>query len=532
MSNILTLIKPPLTDSELPLRDYQKSMVKEILGLYARGVKRNLVQLPTGGGKSLIITGVVADALDKGERVMLVAHKTELINQLADHVNRWLKADYAIIANKSRYKRDYSKQVQISSPQALNYLNFADLDDFDLIVIDEAHHSHARSYARIFEYYHQARFLGVTATPARIDGTGLRTLFNSVDGYEKLISGISVGELVEKGYLCPFKLFANPLLDSSERKIKTTAGDFNKKDLEKYCLEADISGDLVENYRKYADGKRCVVYPASVKLSQEYCQKFNDEGISAEHISAKTPHKEREKILADFRQGKIKVLCQHSIVLEGVDIPDIEAVLFARPTKSLIIWFQAIGRALRIAEGKTHAIIIDLTDNFRRLPLPITQIEWSLDAKPVTPTEPAHHCQECNHYFQPTKYDYQRGWGHCPHCRAKYQLEAKKEPLGAGEKKPLTHDLEAELTEINISNLAKDWKFTQSEEKVVPQSESQKKIKLKKNCRLCGSQQGFIFPSGNSIHSAKAICAECGMFHKWIGKVDFERAKRLNLISS
>lgn len=445
--------------SKLPLRDYQTSMVQRVLHLYRQGKKRILAQLPTGGGKSLIISAIVADALQNNERIMLVAHKTELINQLADHANRWLKADYAIISDKSRYKRDYTKQIQISSPQALLYVDFEDLGDFGLIVVDECHHSHARSYARIFEYYQNARFLGTTATPARLDGRGLRKLYDNVDGFEELVTGITTQQLIERGYLSQFRLFGNPLLDTSQTKIKTTGGDFNKKELAEFALQADISGDLIENYQKFADGKRCIVYPASVELSKEYCQKFNDEGIPSGHIDAKTPHKERQLILDKFRDGEILVLCQHSIVIEGVDIPAIEAVLFARPTQSLIIWFQAIGRALRPCEGKDYAVIIDLTDNFKRLPLPTAKITWSLDAKPCIDEEFAHHCIKCNHLFQPTKYDYERLWGYCPNCGEKYDLAPPQEMSETQEKPPLIYDPDVELEEINIFNLVNEYEL-------------------------------------------------------------------------
>lgn len=456
--------------SKLPLRDYQTSMVQTALHLYRQGKKRILAQLPTGGGKSLIISAIVADALEKGERVMLVAHKTELINQLADHVNRWLKADYAIIANKSRYKRDYLKQIQISSPQALIHLDFADFADFGLIVVDECHHCHARSYAIIFEYYHQARFLGTTATPARLDGRGLRRLFDNVDGFQELITGISSQQLIERGYLSRFRLFGNPLLDTSKTTIKTTAGDFNPKELAEFALSADISGDLIDSYREFANGKRCIVYPASVKLSQEYCQKFNDQGIPAGHIDAKTPHQQRQLILDKFREGKIKVLCQHSIVIEGVDIPAIEAVLFARPTKSLIIWFQAIGRALRPYQGKPYAIIMDLTDNFKRLPLPTAKIKWSLDAKPCIEEEFAHLCKECTHLFQPTKYDYERLWGYCPNCGEKYHLQPPQEIPETMDKPPLIYNPDVELEEIDIFNLISDYELLNDEDDEVDNS--------------------------------------------------------------
>lgn len=459
MNNILTLLDPPQTDwTKLPLRDYQFEMVNQLNQAFSR-VKRVVGQSPTGSGKSLILSAMIVDAIAKGERVMLIAHKIELITQLAHHVRQWVKIDCGIISDKSRYKRDYSKQIQISSPQALIHVDFEDLGDFDLIVVDECHHSHARSYARIFQYYNKARFLGLSATPSRVDGRGLGKLFDNVEGYEELVTGITTQELIERGYLCPFRLFGNPLLDTRKRKIKTTGGDFNKAELAEFVLQADVGGDLIENYRKFADGKRCIVYPASVELSKEYCQKFNDEGIPSGHIDAKTPHKERQLILDKFRDGEILVLCQHSIVIEGVDIPAIEAVLFARPTQSLIIWFQAIGRALRPAEGKEYAVIIDLTDNHTRLPLPTADIEWSLDAMPVIGNKYAFVCEDCTHVFLPLKYDYERLWGYCPNCSGKYLLPSPEEKGESKPKEGLMYKPDVELAEIDITELNQSISF-------------------------------------------------------------------------
>lgn len=456
--NILSLLDPPVVEWEkLPLRDYQEDIVRQVLTNFSEGKKRNLVQLSTGGGKSLILSAIVADNEKKGKRSLLIAHKTELITQLQSHIKKWLNIDCGIISDKSRHKRDYTKSIQIASPQALIHLDFELLGDIELVVIDEAHHSHARSYARIFEYFDKAKFLGLTATPARIDGRGLRTLFDGVRGYDELICGINTKSLIDKGYLSPFRLFGNALLDTSKERIKKTGGDFNKKELADFALEADISDALVDAYRKYADGKRAIVYPASVELSKEYCQKFNDKGITAGHIDASTPHKERQIILDAFRDGEILVLCQHSIVIEGVDIPAIEAVLFARPTQSLIIWFQAIGRALRPCEGKEHAILIDLTDNFQRLPLPTDEIIWSLDAVPTINKEHSWQCKECSHLFLPLKKDYERLWGHCPNCGTKYELpKPKQKEQQENFKESFKYKATLDLKEYNIFELLND----------------------------------------------------------------------------
>ena len=446
------VIKPSQTinhPTELPLRDYQQKSVEQVLDLFTQ-VQRVLVQQPTGAGKSLIIAALVKEFVSRGEPVLLVAHKVELIRQLRDHVKKWIGIEPGIIANKQQFKRNPEALIQVGSIQALS--RFRELPRAGLVVIDEAHHSHARTYSKLFSWYKESYFLGVTATPLRLDGRGLRFLYNGVPGYEALVEGVSVRELIETGYLCDFKLFAaSNVLDPAAAGIRTRAGDWVQDELAEYAEGCLLYGDVVETWETHAKGRRTVVYPVSVKYSQELCQEFKDKGYPAEHLDADTPAKEREGILERFRSGETLILCQHSIIIEGVDVPSIGAVVFARPTKSLTIWFQAIGRALRPAEGKEHCILIDHTTTHQNLPLPDFELEWSLDPISLPKGEKGViQCPKCNHVYRLTEDEKITQLSTCPSCQTRFTFEYKRDPEGSGLSPKPVEIVPADFNQVNL----------------------------------------------------------------------------------
>lgn len=405
------------------LRLYQRDLIEDVLRAWMN-VKRVLVQLPTGGGKSAIIGFLIREIVRRGEPILVVAHKIELIRQLCQHIEDWTGLTPGIIANKRYYKPNPDALIQIASIQALTYKKSHQLPKASLVVIDETHHAASRSYTRLFEHYGDAYFLGATATPMRLDGRGLRYLYKGVPGFEELVTGPPLRELIEEGWISDFKLFTgNNLLDPRAAGIKVRNGDYITSQLEEYANKILLTGEIVATWERHALGKRTVLYPVSVKLSLEYCEEFNAQGIPAAHIDAETPALERERILEKFRLGEILVLCQHSIVIEGVDIPDIECVQFARPTKSLTIWFQAIGRALRRAPNKDCAIIIDHSTTHRELPWVDDPITWSLD--PISLPKNTFHalqCPQCNHVFRPNSEELEQAWAACPVCQTKFSF--------------------------------------------------------------------------------------------------------------
>jgi hypothetical protein len=244
------------------------------------------------------------------------------------------------------------------------------------------------------------------------------------------VLGPCVKELIRDGHLCEFKIFASRTqLDPEAVGIRTQNGDYAQSELEEYAEKILLRGEVVDTWEKHAQGKRTVLYPVSVALSKQYCEEFKSRNIPAAHIDAATPAGERAQIIEQFRRGEILVLCQHSIIVEGVDVPAIECVQFARLTKSLTIWFQAIGRALRPAPGKPFALVIDHTTTHQNLPWVDEVIDWSLD--PISLPDGTRHAlkcpqPECGHVFRPTPDEVRKLWTSCPNCQTKFRFEVGK----------------------------------------------------------------------------------------------------------
>ena len=411
-----------------PLRDYQIEAVQEVLKAWS-SFKRVCVQSPTGSGKSLIIAALILDFACRGEPILLVAHKVELICQLQDHVKHWTGLEAGIIANKSVFKPNPSELIQVASIQALVRKKTHNLPPASLVVIDEAHHSSAQSYARLFSHYESSYILGVTATPTRLDGKGLRFLHNGIGGFEVLVKGMGVRELIERGYLADYRVYqSKTILDPRSAGVHTRCGDYVQRELETLAVNTLTPEEIVDTYEEVAPEKRTIVYPISVELSKTYANSFNERGIAAAHLDCFTSAKERKRIIDSFRSGEILILCQHSIVIEGLDLPSIECVIIARPTKSVTFWFQAIGRALRPADGKEYATIIDCTTNVLELPWIDDEIEWSLDAvSQKKKNEGSFQCQHCRHIWRLNQGEKKQCWTMCPSCGKVYELSIKKQ---------------------------------------------------------------------------------------------------------
>ncbi|MBE9204856.1 ATP-dependent helicase, partial [Synechocystis salina LEGE 06099] len=197
--------------------------------------------------------------------------------------------------------------------------------------------------------------LGVTATPIRTDGSGF------VDLFDALVTGPTVKELIDLGHLSRFKMLGAKAMET--KGVRTVAGDYSTSGLEKANNVVELSGDLVEAYQQHCPDRRCLVFAISVAYSQAIAARYNAAGIPAIHLDGETPSEIRKEALARFAVGEIKVISNCALFGEGLDIPALEAVQIARPTKSLGLWLQMVGRALRPAEGKDFAILLDHTKN-------------------------------------------------------------------------------------------------------------------------------------------------------------------------
>lgn len=355
---------------KMKLRPYQNDLYSNVFQAFTEA-RRIMLQLATGGGKTVLFSAIALDLIKRGYKVLILAHRTELIVQAAEKLGA-IAAGVEIGIIKAGYKPNYHAPIQVASVQSLKRrLHHLNPNEFGLVIIDEAHHATATTYRHILDHFPESYQLGVTATPIRTNGEGFADLFDD------LICGVTVEELIKQGHLSPFKLYAAPNAMNT-KGARTKQGDYSSKDIAKLNDIGTLAGDLLQTYRQYANGLSCVVFAVNVAHSQAIANRYNAAGIPAKHLDGNTPQGEREETLAAFRRGEIKVISNVGLFTEGLDIPSLMAVQIARPTKSLSLWLQMIGRVLRIFEGKNHAIILDHTLNYAIHGLPTRRRVWSL----------------------------------------------------------------------------------------------------------------------------------------------------------
>ena len=403
-----------------------------------------LIQSATGSGKTQIGTHAVKSATDKGNSVIWLAHRRELLEQTS---KTFRSADIAHSVMMGGSRHNPRLRATIASVGTLaNRLDT--LAPPRLLVVDEAHHSVAGSFDKVIRWVEAGggKILGLTATPWRLSGEGL-------DGhYQQMLRGPSVPWLMEHGYLSDYRAYAPATPDLTG--IHTLAGDYVKGEIAQVMSGKAILAGCVSHWQAYAAGKRTIGFAVSVEHSQMMVAEFQAAGIQAAHIDANTPPHVRRQHILNFATGHLMVLWNCDLFSEGFDLSaiadrdvPIECVIQARPTKSLTLHMQQVGRALR---RKPHpAILIDLCGNLSRLGLPDHPHEWTLEGRPKKgrggkgdePAPLARKCTGCDVMFPISLPS-------CPHCGA--QQEA---PAGGGRK---VEEIMGELREIDREQARKE----------------------------------------------------------------------------
>lgn len=310
---------------------------------------------------------MLAGAVKKDNRVWFNVHRRELINQSSEAFNA-IGLRHGIIA--AGFNAELDLKAQINSVQTLaRRFQTGGLKLPKLCVWDECSHIAASSWDKIFKAMPEAYHIGLTATPERLDGKGLGQYF------DEIVNGPSVSWLIENGFLSPFEYYAPPAINIDVPKDK---GDFERRGLESAMNKPKIVGDAIQHYMDVAYGKRCLVFASGIKHSLSLVEGFNAQGIPAKHVDAETPAKERDEAINDLENGKLLVLSNVDLFSEGVDVPAIEVVSLNRPTASLPLHLQQVGRALRTFPGKEKAIILDHAGNYDRHGSPDAPRNWSL----------------------------------------------------------------------------------------------------------------------------------------------------------
>lgn len=417
-----------------------------------KGNKSCLLVSPAGSGKSVVIAEIARLTTLKGGRVMFMVHRQELINQIigsfkANSVD--LKLCTVMTVGKIRNRLD-----KLPRP--------------NLIITDETHHSLAKTYRDIYDYYANVPRLGFSATPWRLNGKGLG------DVYDAMIEGPDVQWLIDNHYLAPFDYYSVNLIDESKLS-KSSTGDYSNKSIDE-AVGHTIYGDVIKTYRDKVDGQQAIVYAHSIAFSKQIAQQFRDAGINAAHCDSKTPQRERDKIMTDFKKGTLKVLSNCDLISEGYNVPDCSCVIMIRPTESLVLFIQQSMRCMRFKPGK-QATIIDHVANYTRFGLPNTPHKWTLkDREKKKKTNTA--------VDTPIK--------QCAFCFAVIPAQSKSCPLCG-------HEVEVVQTEIKVDETARIEKiesnFRLQADYIVTKKISELKSyeELKAYAKARGYKQGWIY---------------------------------------
>jgi len=394
--------------SETGLRDYQLDMLNRLRSALKRH-RRVVCQSPTGSGKTRLATYMMGRAAQRGIPATFVVHRQELVDQTSAAL--WQqRLEHGLIVSGVRSSR---LPVQVATVQTL-VRRLGKTASPGLIIVDEAHRAAAQTYRRILDTYPQAHVVGLTATPERTDGKGLDDLFGDI------VEGPSIRWLIEQGYLADYRCYAPSSVDTSG--VSSRGGEFVAAEAEKAVNDADIIGDALEHYSRLAKGRRAIAFTVSKNHAHAVTRSFLDGGIPAEMITGETPKQQRAAALNRLRSGETMVLVTVELAIEGLDIPAADVAIMLRPTQSIIVHRQAIGRVLRPNPEGSNAIILDHVGNTIRLGLPDEPREWSLegrkkannkgpaDEETATPApktcpvcfaahRPAPTCPECGHQY-------------------------------------------------------------------------------------------------------------------------------------
>ncbi|MEK1415203.1 DEAD/DEAH box helicase [Limosilactobacillus fermentum] len=384
------------------LRDYQTETINRIYQSMRQGHRRIIVQQPPRTG--VIMAEIARKTTSKGNRVMFIIHRKEVLNQ-AKETFKVQEVDMSL-ATMGMVQTLTRQVARLPAPQ--------------LILVDEAHHALAKAYQRILQAFPKAYVLYFTATPIR---TGHKQLDLIADD---LIVGQSIKWLTQHGFLAPFKYYG--LGDIDRSKLRKAHGDYSSDSMNE-AISHQIYGHIVDQYQRLAKGKQAVVYCHSIASAKEVTKKFHEAGITAEEIDGGTDKKVRDKLVQQFRDQQLTILVNVNLFTEGVDLPNVDCVIMARPTSSLALYLQFSMRCLNPRKGKT-AIIIDHVDNFLNFGLPNNDRNWSeaiitknkRKAKSNTDNGPA--IAQCNYCFG-TFYRDQITDGCCPLCGHELKKENK-----------------------------------------------------------------------------------------------------------
>jgi len=374
------------------LRPHQEIAISKIRDSFRRGHRTPLLQAPTGFGKTLIAVDIIKSALAKGKRVIFIVDRIQLIDQTSEAMD---KHDIPHGVVQGDHWRVNNEPLQIASLQT--FMKRRNKPEADLIIVDEAHGLYKSFVNFMTRTWNNLPYIGLSATPFT---KGLGKI------YDDLIVVETTGSLIDKGYLSDFEAYGAPI---DLKGVRTTAGDFNGADLEAKVNKKKLIGDVIKTWLRLGNDRQTVCFAVSVAHSEAIVDEFMANGVSAAHIDAHTTPEDRERILTAHAEGDIRILSNVGITTKGWDSPDTTCLIYARPTKSLMLHIQILGRVLRKSSCGTPALILDHGNNIARLGFPTDPLpeylcsgeREEMEAKQQEKTEKAEQlptpCEACHH---------------------------------------------------------------------------------------------------------------------------------------
>jgi superfamily II DNA or RNA helicase len=347
------------------LRPRQIQAIADVRAAFASGARAPILVAPTGAGKTFMAIEIVRLTIARGRSVWFLAHLKEILDDTAD---RLIAAGISHGSIRAGRSSDYSQLVQVVAVQTA--VRRAPLPRPDLVIIDEAHWSVAESYRKVIAAAGHPLLLGLTGTPQRLDGRGLGEVF------DRLVLTCTTAELIDEQLLAPVRVFAPPGADLS--KLHTRAGDFDQGEASAVLSKPAVVGDALSHWKKLCQGRRGVAFCTTVAHAQAVADQWQRAGYRAVAVHGGSDDAERREAVAGLRAGRLDLVACAQLWIAGVDVPEIDAVIWLRPTQSLTAWLQGNGRGLRIAPLKSDLLVLDHVGNCQRLGHPLMIHDWSL----------------------------------------------------------------------------------------------------------------------------------------------------------
>ena len=417
----------------MQLRPYQDAAIAGVREAFRAGKRRVLLVAPTGAGKTVMFSYLAGSLMRNGHNVLLMAHRDELLDQISRTLQQFDVPHGFIAARRQLMLRH---KVQVAGVHTLKNRCATLRWKPDWIICDEAHHATAGSWATIIKAYPESKVIGVTATPCRLDGRGLGNVF------DEMVIGPQVADLIRDGYLSKIRYFCPATVDTSG--LKKRMGDFKANEINEMVNLPKVTGEAVDCYRRLCDGQPAVAFCASIAHSEHVAETFRAAGYRWASLDSRMTHEARREAVLGLGNGALHGISSCDIISEGFDLPIVSAAILLRPTASLSLFLQQVGRVLRIAPGKAHATIIDHVGNVgamrrgewvERHGFAEDIREWSLEGRVKRATGVSVSiCEEC-FAVMPI------GARECPHCG----WERPEKPA-----KPEADTVDAELKQVDV----------------------------------------------------------------------------------